>query len=111
MEVIYLGHATAPQIASIAVQEDADLVGLSSLSGNHHEETAAVLEALRAVGAGDTPVVVGGSITAADSERLLAVGVGAVFPSGSSLVSILEAVAVLLAAPAQAGTAIDGDRS
>jgi len=110
MEVIYLGHASAAQIATTAVQEDADLVGLSSLSGNHLEETAAVLEALRAAGSAETPVVVGGSISPADSRRMMEAGVRAVFPSGSSLETILSTVAALLAAPARAGSKPDGDR-
>jgi len=111
MEVIYLGHATAAEIAAIAVQEDADLVGLSSLSGNHLGETASVLGALKAVQAGDIPVVVGGSISDGDARRLLEAGVAAVFPSGSSLESILAAVTALLAAPAGAGRVREGGRS
>ena len=98
MEVIYLGHATPAQIASISVQEDVDLVGLSTLSGNHLDECGAVVEALRAVDAGEVPVVVGGSIPAADVPKLQEAGVRAVFSSGTTLQAIIEAIGGLLPA-------------
>lgn len=96
MEVIYLGHATAAQIAAVAVQEDVDLVGLSSLSGNHLAATAAVMAALRAAGAEEIPVFVGGSIPPADARPMLEAGVRGVFSSGTSLQVILESVARVL---------------
>jgi methylmalonyl-CoA mutase C-terminal domain/subunit len=98
MEVVYLGHATAEQIASVAVQEDADLVGLSALSGNHLEECPAVVQQLRALGANDLVAVVGGTIPAADGSLLTQTGVSAVFPTGSRVPDILDQLDQLLSA-------------
>ena len=100
MEVIYLGHATAAEIARAAVQEDAALVGLSTLSGNHLAECPLVLQELRALGADDVVVVVGGTIPAADEPALAATGVAAVFPTGSPIPELLTRLAVLLSPPA-----------
>ena len=95
MDVVYLGHATTQQVAAAAIQEDAVLVGLSTLSGNHLEEVPSVVAAIRA--AGGTPVVVvGGAIPRGDQEALRAAGVDGVFPTGSSLPSILADLADLL---------------
>ena len=98
MEVIYLGHATAEEIAHAAVQEDAELVGLSTLSGNHLTECPAVVRELRVRGAADTVVVVGGAVPPDDQRLLLAAGVAAVFPTGSAVPSILEQLDLLLRA-------------
>ncbi|WP_394812955.1 protein meaA [Streptomyces boetiae] len=79
-EVIYQGIRLTPeQIVSAAVAEDVHCVGLSILSGSHAELVPDVLERLRAAGAGDIPVVVGGIIPAADAAELRAAGVAAVF--------------------------------
>ena len=96
MEVVYLGHATAEQIAHTAVQEDAALVGLSTLSGNHLEECPEVVLRLRAAGADDVVVVVGGAIPRADEAALIAAGVAAVFPTGSSVPDVLDRLAQLI---------------
>ncbi len=64
---------------SAAVAEDVDLVGVSILSGSHMELVPDVLEGLRAEGAGDIPVVVGGIIPESDAARLRELGVAAVF--------------------------------
>lgn len=96
MEVVYLGHATAEEIARAAVQEDATLVGLSTLSGNHLTECPPVLQELQALGADDVVVVVGGTIPAADELALAAAGVAAVFPTGSPMPELLARLAVLL---------------
>ncbi len=95
MEVVYVGHATAAQIAAVAVQEDAGLVGLSTLSGNHLEEVPAVVTALRAAGS-DAVVVVGGAIPPGDESLLVTAGVSGVYPTGSPLPSIVAAVQHLL---------------
>lgn len=98
MEVVYLGHATAEQIARVVVQEDADLLGLSALSGNHLEECPSVVQQLRAAGADDVVVVVGGTIPTADELLLADAGVAAVFPTGSSVPDILDQLEQLLVA-------------
>jgi methylmalonyl-CoA mutase C-terminal domain/subunit len=90
-EVIYTGIRQRPaQIARTAVDEDVQLVGLSILSGAHVPLVRSVLLALREQGAGDIPVVVGGTIPAADAEVLKEMGVRAVFGIGSQLNDIKE---------------------
>jgi len=79
-EVVYQGIRLTPaQIVAAAVEEDVHVIGLSILSGSHMAAVPAVLEGLRAAGAGDVPVVVGGIIPDADAARLRAQGVAAVF--------------------------------
>jgi (2R)-ethylmalonyl-CoA mutase len=79
-EVVYQGIRLTPaQIVAAAVEEDVHVVGLSILSGSHMEVVPAVLEGLRAAGAGDIPVIVGGIIPDSDAARLKALGVAAVF--------------------------------
>ncbi len=79
-EVVYQGIRLTPdQIVAAAVAEDVHLVGISILSGSHMELVPEVLEGLRAAGAGDVPVVVGGIIPEADAARLEELGVAAVF--------------------------------
>ena len=79
-EVVYQGIRLTPdQIVSAAVAEDVDLVGVSILSGSHMELVPDVLEGLKAEGAGDIPVVVGGIIPESDAAKLRELGVAAVF--------------------------------
>ncbi|GAA1917600.1 protein meaA [Streptomyces sodiiphilus] len=79
-EVVYQGIRLTPeQIVSAAVAEDVHCVGLSILSGSHAELVPDVLDRLRAAGAGDIPVIVGGIIPPADARALRAAGVAAVF--------------------------------
>ena len=79
-EVIYQGIRLTPaQIVAAAVAEDVHCVGLSVLSGSHLELVPEVLDGLRAAGADDVPVIVGGIIPEADGRKLLALGVAAVF--------------------------------
>ncbi|MGD9483175.1 protein meaA [Streptomyces sp. TRM70308] len=79
-EVVYQGIRLTPeQIVSAAVAEDVHCVGLSILSGSHAELVPDVLDRLRAAGAADVPVVVGGIIPSADAAALKAAGVAAVF--------------------------------
>ena len=97
-EVIYTGIRQRPrQIAMAAVEEDVDLVGLSILSGAHLSLVDQVLQALRLEGAGDIPVVVGGTIPARDAELLKEMGVRAVFGIGSQLNDIRDAMRELRA--------------
>jgi methylmalonyl-CoA mutase C-terminal domain/subunit len=96
MEVIYLGHATPEELVAVVTQEDADLLGLSSLSGNHLGECRRVMEGLAAADLGDVTVVVGGTIAPGDVPVLRAMGVGAAFGSGTPLAVIVGEVARLL---------------
>jgi methylmalonyl-CoA mutase C-terminal domain/subunit len=89
-EVIYTGlHQTPEMIANAAVQEDVDGVGLSIMSGAHNTLFPAVVEALRAKGAGDVIVFGGGIIPDSDMERLKASGVQGVFTPGTTLETII----------------------
>lgn len=90
-EVIYTGlHQTPDQIAQAAVQEDADLVGLSVLSGAHLTLFRAVLDALAVRDAADIPVFGGGIIPDADVAELLAMGVAQVFTPGTPTQAIVD---------------------
>jgi (2R)-ethylmalonyl-CoA mutase len=100
-EVVYGGIRLTPeQIVAAAVAEDVHCVGLSVLSGSHMGLVPEVLEGLRAAGAGDVPVVVGGIIPDADARALREAGVAAVFtPKDFGLTEIMgEVVAVVRAA-------------
>ena len=91
MEVIYTGlHQTPEQIVETVVQEDADAIGISILSGAHMTLVPRILELLRNEGADDVLVIVGGTIPTADAEALREQGVAAVFTPGTSTTSIIE---------------------
>jgi methylmalonyl-CoA mutase, C-terminal domain len=88
-EVVYTGlHQTPEQVVSAVVQEDADAVGLSLLSGAHLTLVPRVIEGLTAQGRGDVLVVVGGIIPEEDIPTLKAQGVAEVFTPGAPLPSI-----------------------
>ncbi|HEV8672640.1 MAG TPA: cobalamin B12-binding domain-containing protein [Methylomirabilota bacterium] len=90
LEVIYSGLKRTPEeIVAEAVQEDVDVIGLSILSGAHLTLAEKLLERLRAAGAGDVAVVVGGTIPARDAEALEAMGIRRVFPMGTPLPEIV----------------------
>jgi methylmalonyl-CoA mutase, C-terminal domain len=90
-EVVYTGlHQTPEMIASAAVQEDVDAVGLSIMSGAHNTLFPAVLLALKEKGADDVPVFGGGIIPEEDAERLRAAGVRGVFTPGTALETIIQ---------------------
>ncbi|MSQ85074.1 MAG: cobalamin B12-binding domain-containing protein [Myxococcales bacterium] len=92
-EVIYTGlHQTPDMIVNAAIQEDVDIVGLSILSGAHNTLVPKVLAGLKAQGAGDVAVFVGGIIPDGDLPALQAAGVAAVFTPGASLDSIVTQV-------------------
>ncbi|MGE0547212.1 MAG: methylmalonyl-CoA mutase family protein [Kofleriaceae bacterium] len=93
-EVIYAGIRLDPaSLAATAVQEDVDVVGLSVLSGSHLELTKAVIDELRALGAGDIPVVVGGVVPSTDHAQLRELGAARVFtPSDYKLVEVVGAL-------------------
>ena len=89
-EVIYTGlHQTPAQIAETAVQEDADCVGLSVLSGAHLTLFAEVLDHLRRREASDIVVFGGGIIPAEDIDALMALGVAAIFTPGTPTSAIV----------------------
>jgi methylmalonyl-CoA mutase, C-terminal domain len=90
-EVIYTGlHQTPEMIASAAVQEDVDAVGLSIMSGAHNTLFPAVIDALKAQGASDMVVFGGGIIPEDDIAALQAAGVKGVFTPGTSLAQIVD---------------------
>jgi methylmalonyl-CoA mutase, C-terminal domain len=91
MEVIYTGlHQTPEQIAETVIQEDADAVGLSILSGAHMTLVPKVVELLQAQGVYDVLVTVGGTIPADDIPELKQLGVAEVFTPGSGTDDIVE---------------------
>jgi len=90
-EVIYTGLFQTPEmIASAALQEDVDVVGLSILSGAHMALFPRIMEALRAAGLGDVLVVAGGTIPEADQEAVREMGIAAVFGPGSTFADVAE---------------------
>ena len=91
MEVIYTGlHQTPEQIVATVIQEDADAVGLSILSGAHMTLVPKVVELLREQQADDVVVTVGGTIPADDAPELKKMGVAEVFTPGASTDEIVE---------------------
>jgi methylmalonyl-CoA mutase C-terminal domain/subunit len=91
MEVIYTGlHQTPEQIASAAVQEDVDAIGLSCLSGAHMTLFPKVVSLLEQQGAGDIVVFGGGIIPGTDAAKLKEAGIKEVFTPGATTSSIIE---------------------
>ena len=91
MEVIYTGlHQTPEQIVETVLQEDADAVGLSILSGAHMTLVPRVIELLREQDAGDVVVTVGGTIPNQDIPELKELGVAEVFTPGAPTSKIIE---------------------
>jgi methylmalonyl-CoA mutase, C-terminal domain len=85
MEVIYTGlHQTPEQIVETVIQEDADAVGLSILSGAHMTLVPRVMELLKEQGADDVVVTLGGTIPSDDVKELKQLGVSEVFTPGAS---------------------------
>ncbi len=91
MEVIYTGlHQTPEQIAETVLQEDADAVGLSILSGAHMTLVPRVVGLLKEQGAGEVVVTVGGTIPSEDVPELKKLGVAEVFTPGASTQEIID---------------------
>ena len=91
MEVIYTGLRQTPdQIVGAALQEDADVIGLSILSGAHMHICPRVMELLKEKGLDDVLVVVGGIIPDVDIPRLQAMGVRGIFLPGSPMKDIVD---------------------
>jgi (2R)-ethylmalonyl-CoA mutase len=97
-EVIYQGIRLTPsQIVAAAVQEGVHVVGLSVLSGSHLEVVPAVVDGLRAAGAEDIPVIVGGIIPKEDEPALYERGVAAVFtPKDYALTEIMDKIVTVI---------------
>ena len=90
MEVIYLGNQLPEEIAKAAIQEDADIVGISTLSGNHMILAPAVVKQLQAKGAAEKIVVLGGAIPPDDIAKLKEAGIDEVFGPGTPIEKIIH---------------------
>jgi len=89
-EVIYLGMYNTPEmIVQSAIQEDADVIGISFLSGEHLPITSKLMKELRRQGVDDIPVILGGIMPAEDEESLMNLGVKRVF-RGSLVGEVVE---------------------
>ncbi|MGH2945823.1 MAG: cobalamin B12-binding domain-containing protein [Solirubrobacteraceae bacterium] len=91
MEVVYTGLRRSPEeLAQIVLQEDADALGLSILSGAVVPLSRRVVQALRAAELDDVLVIVGGIVTPRDAEQLRALGIDGAFGPGTSLREIVD---------------------
>ena len=91
MEVIYTGlRQTAEQVVSAALQEDADVIGLSILSGAHNHIVPRLMELIKEKGLDDVLVVIGGIIPDVDVPKLKAVGVKGIFLPGTPMQEIID---------------------
>lgn len=105
VEVIYTGlHQTADQIVAAAIQEDADAIGLSILSGAHMTQFKRVLDLLRERDATDIVVFGGGIIPDADIDELGTIGVAKIFTPGAATQEIVEWVRANLSEKAESRT-------
>ena len=96
MEVVYMGlHQTVEAIVQAGIDEDVDVIGLSILIGGHLPICRRLMELLRAEGAEDLAVCVGGVIPKKDIPTLQALGVKGVFPGGTHLDDIVAAIMAL----------------
>jgi methylmalonyl-CoA mutase C-terminal domain/subunit len=92
-EVIYMGARQRPaSIVGTALQEDADVIGVSILTGGHLLHSKRLLATLRAAGADDIPLIVGGIIPPAAASQMKELGVAAVFGPGDSLKDIVACI-------------------
>ncbi len=91
MEVVYTGlHQSVEAVVQAAVQEDADVIGLSVMTGGHLAICRKVMKLLAEKGAADKLVCVGGVIPSRDFEALRALGVKGIFPGGTPLQETIE---------------------
>jgi methylmalonyl-CoA mutase C-terminal domain/subunit len=91
MEVIYTGLRQTPEmIAGAALQEDADVIGLSILSGAHNHIAPRLMDLLKAKGLDDVLVVIGGIIPDVDIPKLKEIGVKGIFLPGTPMQDIVE---------------------
>ena len=109
MEVIYTGlHQTPEQIVETAIQEDADAVGLSILSGAHMTLVPRVLELFSEQGIDDVLVTVGGTIPADDIPQLKKLGVAEVFGPGANTQQIVDFIREAVHAGSPKGDGANG---
>jgi methylmalonyl-CoA mutase C-terminal domain/subunit len=102
MEVIYTGLRQTPeQIVGAALQEDADVIGLSILSGAHNHICPRVMQLLSERGLGDVLVVVGGIIPDVDVPALRAIGIEGIFRPGASMQDIVDFIQARVRPPAE----------
>ncbi len=88
MEVVLVDYETPADIVAIAVDEDVDVIGISFMSGGQVDTTAEVMRLLAERGAGEIPVVLGGTIRPFDVPPLTEAGVAAIFRGGEKLATI-----------------------
>jgi len=93
MEVVYLGNQLPEDIVKSAIEEDVDVVGLSTLSGNHMALAPDVVRLLRERGMTETTVILGGTVPPQDVPKLKAAGIDGVFGPGTPLNRIVDFVA------------------
>jgi methylmalonyl-CoA mutase C-terminal domain/subunit len=97
MEVIYTGRRqSVDQILQTAVQEDADIIGLSILSGVHVDIAEELMAKMKEKGIGDIPVVMGGVIPRKDIPVLKSMGVREIYPTGSTFQEIVLGIRTIL---------------
>jgi methylmalonyl-CoA mutase C-terminal domain/subunit len=98
MEVVYTGIRQTPEmIVEVALQEDVDVIGLSSLSGAHMELFSEVMERLKQRGMGNVMVVAGGVIPEDDIPSLQQIGIKAIFGPGTRTTEIVDSIQRLVA--------------
>ncbi|HBN26288.1 MAG TPA: methylmalonyl-CoA mutase [Desulfobacteraceae bacterium] len=91
VEVVFIGRfQTSSSIVNTALQEDVDLIGISSLTGEYSTLIPELLQLLKEKKMDQIPVVIGGIIPKADCEKLKKAGIKEVFPAGSSVTSIVD---------------------
>ena len=90
MEVIYLGNQMPESIVETAIEEDADIIGLSTLSGNHMILAPEVVRLLRERGMGEVVVILGGTIPPNDVPKRKKAGIAEVFGPGTPIKKIVE---------------------
>lgn len=96
MEVVYTGLRQTPEkIVAAAIDEDVDVIGISTLSGAHMHHVPRILELLRENGAGAIAVIVGGTIPQSDVPELRRMGVAQVYPTDSDTSKAIEFVKAL----------------
>jgi len=96
MEVVYIGNQMPENIVETALQEDVDIIGLSTLSGNHVELAPEVVRLLKEKGMEDTPVVLGGTVPPDDIVKLKKAGLREVFGPGTPLEEIIASISGLV---------------
>jgi methylmalonyl-CoA mutase C-terminal domain/subunit len=97
MEVIYVGNQMPSNIVKMAIQEDVDFIGLSSLSGNHLELAPKVITLLREQSLDHVKVIFGGTVAPEDIAELKTAGIAEVFGPGTPLKKIVEYISMAAA--------------